>query len=353
MEYINTFLKSTKFSIESNVHTQLNRSFVSGEKSTIKKRHVHLTEELLKQNPSMCEQLAPSLDARQAILVAEVPKLGKTAAERAIGEWGQPISKISHLIFCTSSGIDMPGADLRLAKLLGLRPTVRRLLMYQQGCFGGAAALRMAKDLAENNAGARVLVVCSEIMAMIFRGPSGGRPEELMGQSLFGDGASAVIVGSDPAAAERPIFQIAAAAQAFIPESEEAMSGQLGEAGVVYRLARTVPAFVSDNIEGCLEEAFEPLGLPGPDWNSIFWIVHPGGPAILDGIEAKLGLRPEKLRASRQVLSEYGNMMSACVGFVMDEMRKGSAAGEAAEWGVLVGMGLGMTVETLVLRSVK
>lgn len=321
---------------------------------------MHLTEELLKQNPSMCEQLAPSLDARQAILVAEVPKLGKIAAERAIGEWGQPRSRISHLIFCTSNGIDMPGADLRLAKLLGLRPTVRRLLMYQQGCFGGAAALRMAKDLAENNAGARVLVVCAEIMAMIFRGPSGGRLEELVGQSLFGDGASAVIVGSYPAApAERPIFQIVAAAQSFIPESEEAMSGQLGEAGVVYRLARTVPAFVSDNIEGCLEEAFGPLGLAVPDWNSIFWIVHPGGPAILDGIEAKLGLRPEKLRATRHVLSEYGNMMSACVGFVMDEMRKGSAAegrssaGEGAEWGVLVGMGWGMTVETLVLRSVK
>lgn len=64
----------------------------------IKKRHMHLTEEILKQNPNMLSHTAPSLDARLDILVAEVPKLAKSAAEKAIGEWGQPRSKITHLI---------------------------------------------------------------------------------------------------------------------------------------------------------------------------------------------------------------------------------------------------------------
>lgn len=319
----------------------------------IKKRHMHLTQEILKQNPNMLSHTAPSLDARLDILVAEVPKLAKSAAEKAIGEWGQPRSKITHLIFCTTNGIDMPGADLRLAKLLELRPSIKRFMMYQQGCYGGGASLRMAKDLAENNAGARVLVVCSEIMGMIFRGPSDAHLEDLMGQALFGDGAAAVIVGSDPeAGVERPLFQLVAAAQSFLPGSEEAMSGQLREVGIVYEIMKTVPGFISDNIEKCLEE-----GVGARDWNSMFWIAHPGGPAILDGIEAKLGLKPDKLRAARRVLSEYGNMMSSCVMFVMDEMRKASAVegrsstGEGLEWGVLLGFGWGLTVETLLLRS--
>lgn len=136
------------------------------------KRHMHLTEEILKQNPNICKDTAPSLDDRQHILVAEVPKLGQAAAEKAIAEWGQPRSNITHLIFCTTNGIDMPGADLHLAKLISLRPSVKRIMMYQQGCYGGAAALRIAKDLAKNNTGARVLVVRAEIMAMIFPGPS-------------------------------------------------------------------------------------------------------------------------------------------------------------------------------------
>ncbi|KAJ6703097.1 CHALCONE SYNTHASE 3 [Salix viminalis] len=60
------------------------------EKSMIKKRYMHLTEEILKENPSVCEYMAPSLDARQDMVVVEVPKLGKEAAAKAIKEWGQP-----------------------------------------------------------------------------------------------------------------------------------------------------------------------------------------------------------------------------------------------------------------------
>ena len=55
-----------------------------------------------------------------------------------------------------------------------------------------------------------------------------------------------------------------------------------------------------------------------------FWIAHPGGPAILDQVEAQLGLKPDKMKATRHVLSEYGNMSSACVLFILDEMRKKS-----------------------------
>lgn len=51
-------------------------------------------------------------------------------------------------------------------------------------------------------------------------------------------------------------------------------------------------------------------------------------------------------------------MSSACVLFILDEMRKRSAeegkatTGEGLEWGVLFGFGPGLTVETVVLHSV-
>jgi chalcone synthase len=94
------------------------------------------------------------------------------------------------------------------------------------------------------------------------------------------------------------------------------------------------------------------------DWNSLFWIAHPGGPAILDQVEAKLQLQKEKMRATRYILNEYGNMSSACVLFILDEMRKRSleegnaTTGEGLEWGVLFGFGPGLTVETVVLHSI-
>nr|CDU43984.1 chalcone synthase [Biscutella laevigata]CDU46352.1 chalcone synthase [Stanleya pinnata] len=328
------------------------------DKSMIRKRHMYLTEEFLKENPNMCAYMAPSLDARQDIVVVEVPKLGKEAAVKAIKEWGQPKSKITHLVFCTTSGVDMPGADYQLTKILGLRPSVKRLMMYQQGCFAGGTVLRLAKDLAENNRGARVLVVCSEITAVTFRGPSDTHLDSLVGQALFSDGAAALIVGSDAdtSVGEKPIFEMVSAAQTILPDSDGAIDGHLREVGLTFHLLKDVPGLISKNIEKSLEEAFKPLGIS--DWNSLFWIAHPGGPAILDQVEIKLGLKAEKMRATRHVLSEYGNMSSACVLFILDEMRKKSAkdgavtTGEGLEWGVLFGFGPGLTVETVVLHSV-
>ncbi|XLR69442.1 hypothetical protein S83_020114 [Arachis hypogaea] len=326
------------------------------EKSMIRKRYMHLTEDFLKKNPSMCEYMAPSLDARQDIVVVEVPKLGKEAATKAIKDWGQPKSKITHLVFCTTSGVDMPGADYQLTKLLGLRPSVKRLMMYQQGCFAGGTVLRLAKDLAENNKNARVLVVCSEITAVTFRGPSDTHLDSMVGQALFGDGAAAVIVGADPdTKVERPLFEMVSAAQTILPDSEGAIDGHLREVGLTFHLLKDVPGIISKNIEKSLVEAFTPIGIN--DWNSIFWIAHPGGPAILDQVEAKLQLKEEKLKATRHVLGEYGNMSSACVLFILDEMRKRSieegkaTTGEGFDWGVLFGFGPGLTVETVVLHS--
>ncbi|CAL0314888.1 unnamed protein product [Lupinus luteus] len=240
--------------------------------------------------------------ARQDMVVVEVPRLGKEAATKAIKEWGQPKSKITHLIFCTTSGVDMPGAgaDYQLTKLLGLRPYVKRYMMYQQGCFAGGTVLRLDKDLAENN-------------KVTFRSPSETHLDSLVvGQALFRDGAVALIVGSDPLPQiERPLFELVWTAQTILPDSE--------------------------NIKKALVEAFQPLGIS--DYNPIFWIAHPGGPTILDQVELKLGLEPEKMRATRHVLSEYGNMSSACVLFIMDEMKNKSTqyglktTGEGLEWG--------------------
>ncbi|XP_062105302.1 phloroisovalerophenone synthase-like [Humulus lupulus] len=328
------------------------------DRTMIKKRHLCLTEEHLKQNPNMCEYMAPSLDARQDMLGVEVPKLGNEAAMKAIKEWDQPKSKITHLIFATTSGIHMPGADYQCAKMLGLCSSVKRVMMYQQGCFAGGTVLRIAKDIAENNKGARVLALCAEITACIFHGPTELQLDSMVGQALFGDGASAVIVGADPdeLAGERPIFELVSAAQTILPNSEGAINGHLKEARLTFHLLKDVPELISNNIEKSLIEAFTPIEIS--DWNSIFWITHPGGRAILDKVEAKLRLKKEKMAVSRHVLSEYGNLSSACVFFVMDELRKRSlkegksTTGDGLEWGVLFGFGPGLTMETVVLHSV-
>jgi chalcone synthase len=77
-------------------------------------------------------------------------------------------------------------------------------MLYQQGCFGGETILRVTKDLAENNKGARVLTVVSELTCVTFRAPSEEHLDNLVGSAIFGDGASVLIIGSDPTPVEQP-----------------------------------------------------------------------------------------------------------------------------------------------------
>ncbi|KAJ6825736.1 putative chalcone synthase 1 [Iris pallida] len=330
------------------------------EKTMIRKRHIHLTEEMLKKYPNICSYEAPSLNDRQDIMIREVPMLAKAAATVAIKEWGRPVSDITHVIFCTTAGVDMPGADYQLIKLLDLSPSVRRVMLYHQGCFAGGTVLRLAKDLAENNRRARVLVVCSEVTVTTFRGPCETHIDSLVGQAIFGDGAAALIVGSDPdpALEHRPLYHLMHASETILPGSEGTIEGHLREVGLHFGLSRRVPELIAEHVEESLHRGLGSLGVVDVDWNSMFWVPHPGGAAILDRLEEKLELDKDRLRATREVLKEFGNMSSACVFFILDEMRKRSAAegksttGEGMEWGVLMGFGPGLTVETVVLRSV-
>jgi chalcone synthase len=117
-----------------------------------------------------------------------------------------------------------------------------------------------------------------------------------------------------------------------------------------------VPKIVAEGAAQCLVETFSArYGIK--DWNSLFYVVHPGGTGVLNKFEEHIGLTKDKLRASRHVLSEYGNMWGPSVFFVLDEMRRRSAkegkatTGEGLDLGVLFGFGPGVTIETIVLRS--
>ncbi|KAL6654161.1 hypothetical protein ACP70R_007626 [Stipagrostis hirtigluma subsp. patula] len=330
------------------------------EKSGIKKRHFHHTDEMIGRHPEFVDSALPSLGARMGITVEAVPVLAAAAAAKAIAEWGRPAADVTHLVVGTSSGAGAPGADLRLAALLGLPPTVRRTLLNLHGCSAGCVALRVAKDLGENNRGARVLVVCADVFLTGFRGPDEAHLDTLVANALFGDGAGAAIVGAGPRTpVERPIFHMVSASQTTLPGTEHAVTMQLGEHGLGYHISAEVPAIIRGSIEGCLAGTLAPHGLgagAGGGWNGLFWAVHPGGRAILDSYEAALGLDPGKLAASRRVLGEFGNMLGATIIFVLDELRRRRRGGgeeevEDCEWGVMSGLGPGLTVETMVLHS--
>ncbi|KAF7013399.1 hypothetical protein CFC21_027485 [Triticum aestivum] len=230
-------------------------------------------------------------------------------------------------------------------------------MLNLNGCSAGAASLRLAKDLAENNRGARVLVACVELTIVAFRGPEEDYPNRLISQAVFGDGAGTVIVGADAVhPVERALFEMVSASQTTIPATDGVLNMHLTEAGLDGHIfTRELVPLAAQQIEQCLTDAFQPLGIMshGTKWNDMFFVVHPGLRGIMDHIDRALRLDPGKLAASRAVLREYRNMLGATLIFVLNEQRRRmEEVGETGEWGVMMGFGPGFTVETMVLHAV-
>uniref|UniRef100_A0ACD6A6Z1 Uncharacterized protein n=1 Tax=Avena sativa TaxID=4498 RepID=A0ACD6A6Z1_AVESA len=349
-EFADDFFRVTKSDHLTELREKLKRIC---QKTGIEKRHFHLTEESLCAHPEFLDRELPSLNTRIDMAATAAPMLAQSAAAKAIAEWGRPVTNITHLVFSTYSAWQAPSADLRLASLLGLRPTVCRTMLSLHGCSGGGRALHLAKELAENNHGARVLVACIEITLVGIRSPN---ESNLVGHALFSDGAGAVIVGAGPfGEGERPLFEMVSATQTTIPGTEHALGMQVSGAGVNIHVGIEVPVLIGQNIEQCLVDAFSSGVDAACSWNDLFWAVHPGGRRILDTIDTVFKLEPGKLAASRHVLREYGNMSAATIVFVLDELRKRRGRGNGdnnllPEWGALLAFGPGVTIEAMVLH---
>ncbi|ONH92164.1 hypothetical protein PRUPE_8G159600 [Prunus persica] len=326
--------------------------------TTVKTRYVVMSDEILEKYPELTTEGTPTIKQRLHICNEAVTQMAIEASGACIKNWGRPISDITHLVYVSSSEARLPGGDIYLAKGLGLRPETQRVLLYFSGCSGGVAGLRVAKDIAENNPGSRVLLATSETTIIGYKPPSAHRPYDLVGVALFGDGAGAMLIGSDPdLISEKPLFELHTAIQEFLPDTEKTIDGRVTEEGISFKLGRELPQIIEDHIEGFCGRLMGVLGYDNKEYNKMFWAVHPGGPAILNRLEKRLDLFPEKLNASRRALTDYGNASSNTIVYVLEYMieeskkiKKEQQEGDG-EWGLILAFGPGITFEGILARN--
>ncbi|KAL6005070.1 hypothetical protein ACLOJK_005631 [Asimina triloba] len=329
--------------------------------TTVKTRYTIMSKEILEDYPELAIEGSPTIKQRLEIANPAVVDMAVEASRACIKDWGRPASDITHLVYVSSSEMRLPGGDLHLATKLGLRSDVGRVMLYFLGCYGGVTALRVAKDIAENNPGSRVLIATSETTILGYRPPNLSRPYDLVGAALFGDGSAAAVVGADPVAGagEAAFMELSWAVQQFLPGTEGVIDGWLSEEGMNFKLGRDLPQKIEEHIEEFCLKLMKKAGLGAGEFNDMFWAVHPGGPAILRKVESKLELREEKLRCSRRALMEYGNVSSNTIFYVLDYMREelkkkgggGAAADGGEQWGLVLAFGPGITFEGILVKN--
>ena len=77
--------------------------------------------------------------------------------------------------------------------------------------------------------------------------------------------------------------------------------------------------------------------------------MHPGGPKVLNAIGDTLGLGDSALEASWERLKRFGNLSSASVLLVLDEVQTNRTP-EPGTYGVVLAMGPGFCSEMILLQ---
>jgi alkylresorcinol/alkylpyrone synthase len=278
---------------------------------------------------------------RMEVFSPAARRLGAAAARRALDRAGPgAAAAVDELIAVSCTGHAGPGLDVHLAADLGLRADLARLMIGHMGCYAALPALRTAAAVSSAG-GRRVLVACVELCSLHLQ-PITNR-EDAVTSALFADGAAAVLVGPD---GDGP--RIVAARTATVPDSEARMGWAIGDDGFRMTLSPRVPALVERSLPGLVGGLLADAGLTVGE--VAHWVVHPGGPEILERVRRRLGLADAQLARSAEVLADGGNRSSATVLFILDAL---VASGELApgDWVVMLAFGTGLTMEALLLRA--
>lgn len=290
---------------------------------------------------------------RMAEYAASAPDLGRRALERAFAGLsasstndGAPGAAITDFIVVSCTGYVSPGLDVLLAHQLGMPPAVRRLSIGHMGCFGALVGLRQARAALAVDPAATVALLCVELCSLHFAPATS--VEALAPLALFGDAAGALVLSNDVSNDRRgsgPTVVDTYCAAEFAAVDQ--MTWTVGDEGFVMTLSPRVPVMLRRIVAGAVENLLGPHGLTASDITH--WLVHPGGPSILDAIQGRLDLSDAQMAASWHILHEYGNCSSSTVLLILDHLLH-SGATQPGEWGVMMAFGPGLTLELCLLR---
>ena len=263
-----------------------------------------------------------------------------TALERS----GLEKSDLGAIFFVSVTGIASPSVEARLMNRMRLPVNLKRIPIFGLGCLAGAAGIARAADYVKAFPKQAAAVISVELCSLTLQQDDFSMAN-LISTGLFGDGAAAVLVSGDELPTGGP--RILATKSIFYPDTEHVMGWDISEKGFKIVLSREVPEVVETHLAADVDAFLAEHGLARADIGC--FVIHTGGPKVLEATQAALGLPAGALDASWDCLRRMGNLSSASVLCVLEEiqMRRTPAPGT---WGLLAAMGPAFCSELVLLR---
>lgn len=282
--------------------------------------------------PASVQPNGPGMSARSQVFDLEAGRL----VLRSLAEFPPAeLSAMQMLVTVSCTHASSPGLERAIFDSTPVPHTVDRWNLGFMGCSAALAALRLAQRAAYARRDS--LLVACELSSLHFQYTDA--LDQMTANVLFADGAASVAVSPRPSPT-----RVVECAAVSLPAFAEQMVWRAGDHGLALVLSQDLPATLAAHLPHAVAELLRRHGLRPETVDH--WLVHPGGPQILDAVEACLNLPSNALAISRSVLRRYGNMSSPTILFILREAIQANLRGNA----VAIAFGPGLTVELALLR---
>ncbi len=271
-------------------------------------------------------------------------ELGEQALCRALHHAGLEPKNLGALFFTSVTGISSPSIDALLINRMGLPANIKRLPIFGLGCVAGAAGIARAADYVRAYPSQAAALVSVELCSLTIQRED-LTVANLISSGLFADGSAAVIVTGDDVNATGP--EIVATRSVFYPDTEQMMGWKVSEKGFNIVLSPEVPVLIREHLGQDVDAFLADHGHKRSDIGS--WVLHTGGPKVLEATAAALDLHNGQLDASWDCLKKVGNLSSASVLVVLEDVMRNRRP-EPGTLGLLAAMGPGFCSELVLLK---
>lgn len=267
-------------------------------------------------------------------------EIGAGAVRRVLERAGWAPGDVDFLATTTCTGRLCPSLDARLIGELALKPSIQRVHVGDTGCASAMVALQQAHNHLRAFPGHRAVLVAVEICSTAYY--LDDRMESAVAHAIFADGAGAIALsteGEGPAIIEhRTIFR-----SEHLPAMGFEYPG--GRPRVV--LSKEVRRIGAAMMKEMADTLMAAQGLKKEDISH--FILHSAGRRVIEQARKLMELEESQVAHSRRVLQHFGNMSSATVVFVLDELLRAREA-VPGDWGLMIALGPGFAAEGALLR---
>jgi len=271
-------------------------------------------------------------------------EIGEKALCRALVCAGLEPRDLAAIFVTSVTGIAAPSLDARLVNRMGLSTNIKRIPIFGLGCVAGAAGISRAADYVRAYPDQAAALLSIELCSLTLQRDDLSMAH-LISALLFGDGAAAtIVVGSE---VERPGPEILATKSTLYPNTERVMGWDISEKGFRIVLAPEVPDTVVRHLGKDVDAFLAEQGFTRADVKS--WVMHTGGPKVLEATATALDITREDLDASWESLRKVGNISSTSVLLVLEDVYRNRRP-DPGTLSILAAMGPGFCSELVLLR---